>query len=338
VARLMSYDTIPSTLPADNALGYLTEEQKQREHLRGLNTALGLSETINYSFISPKEAERMLTAEDHPWRRPLAIANPLTEEQSVMRLSLLPGLLNCAHRNISRRNLDLALFELDSVYLPIEEDPAAAQPLEAARWALLLTGHAPACWQGPGRAYDYFYAKGLLETVAAAFHSGPLRFECAPAAAYPYLHPGRSALVLLDGTALGVLGELHPQVADHYDLPRATVVAEIRTDTLFQAARLAAPAGLPRYPALERDIALVGSTDIAAAKIEAAIRQAGEPLLAEIRLFDMYVGPPIAAGQRSLAYALSFRHEERTLTDAEADAAVDRILQSLYALYGLKLR
>ena len=338
VARLIGYDSIPATMPFSNAGGALTEEQRQVEKLRDLNVGLGLCETINFSFISPQEANKLLTPDDHPWRQPLTIANPLNEEQSVMRLSLLPGLLNCARRNISRRNLDLALFELGAIYVPDTQNPTTRQPREAAAWGLLLSGAAPASWQGPGPAYDYFYAKGLLETVAAAFNCGPLSFARAPAALYPYLHPGRSAQISLAGTDLGCLGELEPRAAANYDLPPHTVVAELYLEPFFKAAQKPLCADLPKYPALQRDIALVGSAKIAAATVEQAIRAAGGPLLEQVRLFDTYAGPPIAAGQRSLAYALSFRDPQRTLTDAEADAALENILRGLEAEYGLKLR
>jgi phenylalanyl-tRNA synthetase beta chain len=355
VARLIGYDSIPSTLPFSNAGGALTQAQQQLEQLRGLNVGLGLYETINYSFISPQEAEKLLTAQTHPWRRPLAIANPLTEEQSVMRLSLLPGLLNCARRNISRRNLDLALFELGSVY-DVEagggriedgkiddknfgcDDHNLAQPREIPTWALLLSGFAPASWQGPGAAYDYFYAKGLIEAVVAAFNAGSLNYKRAPAELYPYLHPGRSALVYLGGVELGVLGELDPRVAANYDVAAGTVVAEIWLDPLFKAAQAAISADLPKYPAMERDIALVGSADIEAAAVEEAIRSAAGPLVEQVKLFDIYNGPPIPKGQRSLAYALSFRNTSRTLTDAEADAAMERIVGVVGERWGMRLR
>jgi phenylalanyl-tRNA synthetase beta chain len=338
VARLLGYDSIPSTMPLSNVGGALTPEQRLREKLRDVSVGLGLYETINYSFISREEAEKLLTAPEHPWRRPLAIANPLTEEQSVMRLSLLPGLLNCARRNISRRNLNLALFELGSVYIPAQDDPAASQPREIAAWGLLLSGAAPASWQEAGRPYDYFSAKGLIEALAAAFHSGPLSFTRAPEQLYPYLHPGRSALVLLAGEELGICGELEPRAAANFDLPPGTVVAELFPAALFKASGTPPCAGLPKYPAMERDIALVGSADSAAAQIEAAIRKAGGPLLEQVKLFDVYAGPPIEAGQRSLAYALSFRAAGRTLTDAEADAAMQNIVSVMAKEYGLKLR
>ncbi|MCL2496447.1 MAG: phenylalanine--tRNA ligase subunit beta, partial [Clostridiales bacterium] len=240
VARLRGYDSIPATLPASAARGYLSEQQQQRRRLRDLNAALGLSEAVNYSFISPREADKLLLPPEHPWRKPLAIANPLNEEQSVMRMSLLPGLLNCAARNIGRRNLDIALFELGSVYIPSGPYPTLAwqampaaplaegqptrhtatqegmverQPVEIPSWSLLLCGHTPSSWQKTGHAYDYFYAKGIIETVAAAMDISGLTFERAPQGAFPYLHPGRSALISLNGRELGFIGELDPRVA-----------------------------------------------------------------------------------------------------------------------------
>jgi phenylalanyl-tRNA synthetase beta chain len=338
VARLEGYDSIPSTLPFSNAAGTLLHEQRQLEKLRDLNVGFGLHETVNYSFISREEATKLLTNEDHPWRQPLALANPLTEEQSVMRLSLLPGLLNCAHRNINRRNLNLALFEVGSVYIPNTTDPNSNQPSEEATWGLLLCGLAPASWQTQSRIYDYFYAKGLIETIAAAFNINPFSFERTQADLYPFLHPGRSAIILIEGITLGYLGELNPQAAANYDLPTGTVVAELRLAQLFAAARQPFSSGLPKFPAIERDIALVGSADIPAANIDYTIRSAGSSLLEHIKLFDMYDGPPIIKGQRSLAYALSFRAAERTLTDMEVDRIIQSIIDELTKKYQIKLR
>jgi len=402
VARLRGYDSIPATLPASAAQGYLSEQQQQRRRLRDLNVALGLAEAVNYSFISPREADKLLLPPEHPWRRPLAIANPLNEEQSVMRMSQLPGLLNCASRNIGRRNLDIALFELGSVYIPAEgartyppqtwqampaaplaeggpygvtecakqinedtkpapQGPPSArgaggmachdaggsvaagdtverQPMEIPAWSLLLCGHAPSSWQGAGRVYDYFYVKGIIETVAAAMNISGLAFTRASQAALPFLHPGRSAIISLDGCELGFIGELDPRVAQMYDIPAATVIAELTLQSFYEAAQTITCADLPKYPAVERDIALAGDDTIAAADIEAAIIKAGGPLLRQVHLFDLYDAPPIPKGQRSLAYALSFRHDERTLTDAEVDAAMHNIVRTIETEFGLKLR
>ena len=338
IARLVGYDSIPVTMPYANVAGCLTVEQRLREKLRDISVGLGLYETVNYSFINKEEAIKLLTDKDHPFRQPLAIANPLSEEQSVMRLSLLPGLLNCAQRNISRRNLHPAIFELGAVYIPHEQRPSSGQPREAAAWGLLLSGSTAASWQKAGKAYDYFYAKGLIETIAQAFHIGSLCFERAPADLYPYLHPGRSAIILLNDEELGFLGELNPRVADNYNLPAATIVGQLWLQPLFKASARVTAAALPKYPAMERDIALVGSSQIPASQIEAAIRSAAGSLLEELKLFDTYTGPPILKGQRSLAYTLTFRHSQRTLTDAEADASIQNIVNILDEGYGLKLR
>ncbi|MCL2496790.1 MAG: phenylalanine--tRNA ligase subunit beta, partial [Clostridiales bacterium] len=192
--------------------------------------------------------------------------------------------------------------------------------------------------QKTGRAYDYFYAKGIIETVAAAMDISGLTFERAPLGAFPYLHPGRSALISLNGRELGFIGELDPRVAGLYEIPSATVIAELSLPRFYEAAQTATCADLPKYPAVERDIALVGDDAVAAADIEAAIKAAAGPLLRQLRLFDLYNAPPIPDGQRSLAYALSFRHDERTLTDAEVDEAMQNIVHAIENEYGLKLR
>ena len=337
VARLKGYDQIPQTLPLNASPGGRSERQKLLLALKNLCAGYGLSETVNYSFISPRESDRLRLAADHPWRDNLAITNPLSEEQSVMRQTLLPGLLHTASRNQARRNLDLRLFEVGNIFVPAREKVAQTQPEEILTLGVALAGGSEAAWQQPAREYDFYDLKGIIEGVFAGLGAETLHFARANE---EYLHPGRSAEAHLSGVCLGVLGELHPAVAEAYELSGRVYVAELALPAVLLSALAAGnrPHELPKYPASMRDIAVIGSADIAASAIEALIREAGGPYLRAVRLFDLYDKPPIPEGQRSLAYALQFRSDTATLKDKEVDAAFENIVKALAETYGYRLR
>ncbi len=333
IARIKGYDNIPITIPASAAQGRRTPQQQLIRKINQLIRTHGLIETINYSFISNKEAERLQLPTNHAWHKGLAILNPINEEQSVMRQSLLPGLLHCLTRNLNRRNDNCAIYELGKVFIP---QAKADQPDEVMTLCCVLCGQAPSYWKNGGEEYDYFYLKGIIEDLLTAVGVNNAAFVRAK---YSFLHPGRSAAVLVGGQEIGYIGELHPQVVANYQADGAVIAAELDLRPLLALAELL-PKGeeLPRYPAVNRDIALIGDNSIAAAEIEQEILRLGGKDLQEARLFDLYEGAPIEAGQRSLAYSLLFQSKQRTLTDSEIDAAFARIVAGVADKWGLKLR
>jgi phenylalanyl-tRNA synthetase beta chain len=288
----------------------LTREQELRRVTRRLLLGSGLSEAHTLSMLPPRFPDRIGLLADHPWRRTLGIGNPLSEEESVLRPSLLPGLLLAAAKNVARRNVTVALFEIGAAFLP----SGAELPDEPLRAAWLFTGPAPAGWHGPKRSLDFFDAAGVLERIAEGLGVGELTRETV--AVEPF-HPGRSARVLLGGTEIGMVAELHPRAARALDLEDRVAVAEMDLAPLFEHAREAAPGDLPRFPAAARDLALLVPAGIPAAIVEGAVRAAAGPMLEGISLFDRYAGSEIGADRVSLAFSLSFRHPDRTLTDAE---------------------
>ena len=337
VARLNGFDLIPQTLPVNASQGGRTAQQKLLLQLKKLCVAQGLYENVNYSFISPKEGDKLLLAPDHPWRDCLPISNPLSEEQSVMRRSMLPGLLNAAARNFSRRNLDVRFFETGMVYIPDPDQPLEKQPQEIPTLGMVLAGSASAGWQDPAEGYSFYHLKAAVEAVCAGLGVSGLEYERTEA---EYLHPGRSARILLNGEELGVIGELHPQAVENYQLEGRVVVAELTLPLLFKAALSAGNQdhSLPRFPASTRDIAVIGDSSIPASDIRKQILLSGGPYLKSAALFDLYDKAPIPEGQRSLAYSLQFRSDDRTLTDAEVDEAFAAIVQALDEKFGYKLR
>jgi phenylalanyl-tRNA synthetase beta chain len=307
VARRYSYDKIPSTLPASGRAGGLTREQTLRRLARNLLLGSGLSESYTLSMLPPKLPDRLALSADHTWRRTLVLANPLSEEESVLRPSLLPGLLLAAGKNIARRNTTVALFEIGTAFVP----SSGELPDEPLRAAWLFTGPSPAGWHGPHRELDFFDAKGVVERLAEGLGVGGLAFE--PVSEEPF-HPGRCARVMLNGAATGLVGELHPRAARALDLESRVAVGEVDLSPLFAAATQAAAGDLPRFPAVSRDLALLVPSGTPAAEVERAVKGAAGPGLESIELFDVYTGTGEGI---SLAFSLAFRDPERTLTDQE---------------------
>ena len=333
IARIKGYDKVPVTIPSSAAQGQRTSQQQLLRKINQLMLAHGLTETINYSFISSKEADRLELPPNHDWRKSMAILNPINEDQSVMRQSLLPGLLHCLMRNLNRRNDNCAIYELGRVFLPHNE---TVQPDEVMTLCCVLCGQAPSSWQTAGEKYDYFYLKGIIEDFLKAVGVNNVLFKRAE---YSFLHPGRSAAITVDKKAIGYIGELHPEVAENYLVDGTVIAAELDLRLILSLADLLPQSkDLPRYPAVNRDIALIGDKSVPAAEIEKEIKRLGGNNLQDAQLFDLYEGAPIEAGQRSLAYSLLFQSKERTLTDSEIDTAFERIVAGLAEKWGLKLR
>ncbi len=337
IARIYGYHNIPAALPSSAAHGMRSEQQNKILQLRLALAGLGLSEAINYSFISPKDAQKLLLPAAHCWHSPLMVANPLNEEQSAMRLSLIPGLLHNVARNLSRRNLDIALFEMGNIFINKGQD---IQPEQRQAISIALSGKTPASWHNKNHEYDFYYLKGLWQSIAEQFSLGQLTYQkLADDDIYqPLFHPGRSAAVYYQGQKLGVFGQVHPLVCANFELGQTTLIGEWDIAAIIAAQQNKPCLGLPKFPAGERDLAFVGAKDIAAADIEAKIKELAGDMLESIHLFDIYEGNSIAEGKRSLAYNLAFRHSERTLVDDEIEAIINNILNNMPAEWGLELR
>ena len=339
VVRLEGYDTIPVVLPAAPAGRGLTPEQRLRRTASRALAASGLVEVVLPPFVSESALEVLGGGMSSP-----RLANPLSAEEARLRPTLLPGLLGAVARNVSRGLPDVALFETGHVFLgsgrsvaapgvqgpPTAEQRAAldaALPDQPRHLALALAG-APASWDA---------------AVAAVVDLGRalgLRLEPRAAGQGPY-HPGRTAELLLDGRRVGLAGELHPRVVAALDLPARTCAAEANLDVLIAAAaardRTPAPLVSP-FPPASVDVAVTVAQDVPAAEVEAALRRGAGDLLESVRLFDVYVGPQVGEGRRSLAYALRLRAPDRVLTGPEIRAARDAALERAQAEVGAELR
>jgi len=341
VARIDGLEQLPATLPARRgAAGRLTPLQRARRRAEDVLVGRGLSEVAGWSFTDRGLADRLRLAPDDPRRAAVVLDNPMSEDQSVLRTTLLGSLLDNARRNRARGAADLALWERGAVYLDgggesarataADPDARATLPLERIVVGALLAGaSAPASWRdGPAPAWDAFGAKAVAGAVLDA-----LRVPWDARAAgdpHPFLHPGRSARLFTGETELGWLGEVHPLVARAWDLDGVVAAFELDLDLAIAAAP-AVPAyrDLTSFPAVHQDLAVVVGDDVPAAGVLALVRASAGGLLEDARVFDVFRGEQLGAGRVSLAMHLTFRAPDRTLTDDEVRERVDAVVAAL---------
>ncbi|MFF2017254.1 phenylalanine--tRNA ligase subunit beta [Paenibacillus sp. NPDC058177] len=339
IARLYGYDNIPTTpIEGPTTPGTLTRSQAIRREVRRLLSHGGYQEVLGYSFIQPEQSKLFpaLTGEGLA----VKLAMPMSEERSVLRTSLLPQLLDIAGYNTNRRQSDLALFEIGNVFYT-EEEVLTRQPHELPMLGLLLSGtRAAKQWNVPVQPVDFFDLKGALETVFDHLGlTGRVVYEGDAPEGY---HPGRSASILLKGpegaVKIGTLGQLHPDLQRKLDLTD-TYVAEVSLQPLYEVARNKLQYHeLPRFPGVERDIAVVVDTAVPAGQLMDSIRENGGSLLQNVQVFDLYTGGKLESGKKSVAISLVYRHNEHTLTDEEVAEVHDKVLFELQQTFGAELR
>ena len=340
VARLRGYDTIPIEIPKAGVgeTAAILPQARVKSAARAALAAAGCDEVLNYSFVP----EGDLLALD-PEAKPLRVANPLTVEQGAMRTSLWPGLLRNLGHNLARGTRDLKIYELGRIYLPLPDPRHPDGPLAWPAWepdhlALAMTGRrAPKGWTGGGEAVDFYDLKGALEDLLEAMGISEVTFVPAQAAS---LHPVSAAELRVAGRRAGVLGQLHPTAAQHFEVPPQTFLAELNWQALLdQATALHGFRGVPKFPAVARDLAFVVDAAVPAEKMLQEIRAAdGKRLLEQVTLFDVYRGAPVPEGKKSVAFGLSLRAADRTLTDGEADALCAGIRDRLKSALGAEIR
>ena len=284
---------------------------------------------MSHSFISPKFYDMIGWAEDDPRRISTTILNPLGEDFSVMRTTVLPSMLESLAHNHAHRNPTASLYELGTIYTPSIKDGKADPDVLPHEEKVLTLG-------SYGRL-SFFQLKGVIEALCRELNIKGVQFV--PEKANPSYHPGRCANVLIGGEQVGVFGTVHPTVADRYGLSGEVLAAELRMDALFASidpSKLYHP--LPKFPASTRDIAVLVDDAIPAASMQAAIEKAAGTILESVKLFDVYKGKGIPEGKKSVAYSLSMRAPDRTLTDEECDKAMKNALAALEKSFGAVLR
>lgn len=339
VARLHGYDEIPTTLiEGQTTTGSLTKPQAIRREIRSILSSAGLQEAVCYSVTSLQRTN--LFKELAGDATPIALAMPMSEERSVLRTTLLPSLLEAAAYNLTRKNNDLALMEIANVYHS-DEAVLTRLPQEKPRAAILLSGNRrTSSWNRTAEAVDFYDTKGILEKL---FERLGLNEKVTYVPAQPDgFHPGRTAAIHIDterGTeTLGYVGQLHPELQRDFDLAD-TYVAEIELELVYEYAdRSIEYRTIPRYPAMERDIAVLVARDVAGSALTEAITSSAGELLESVKVFDVYTGDRIGSDKKSVALALVYRHSERTLTDEEVSEAHARVLAQLEQSFGAELR
>lgn len=332
VARLAGFDLLPSTLPP-GAAGALTPAQAAVRRCARLLSGMGLHEAWTASFSSPAELDALGLAPDHPARSQVELMNPMTDDATSLRTTLLPGLLRAAARNVARRVPGVALFEIANAYEPSERE----LPTESQLLAGVFCGmRSDKSWRSERRDWDLYAVKGVIEALLRALRLEGVSFE--PYGARPF-HPTRAARLVLGGQGVGVLGELHPEACEAFDVPQNSAAFELALEPLI-AALPGKPVveEPPRLPAVYFDLAFIVDRAVPAGRVEEVVRLAGQPEVSSVRLFDVYEGEQVGKGRKSIAFALELRAPDRTLTDAEAAAVRERIVRAVAERTGGELR
>ncbi len=325
IARIYGYNNVPTTIiKGESVRNGKYKNQVIKEKIISALLGSGLNEAICYSFVSPKVFDKILLEEDSELRNAVKIKNPLGEDYSIMRTTTIPSMMEALSRNYSRNNEIVRLFEVGKVY--VKNIDIKKIPDEKNKITIGLYGNA-----------DYLDLKGIVENVFEALKIEGLSFE--RETENPSFHPGKTAKVCFKNICYGILGEIHPDVAENYDLDVPCYIAELDLDLLLQNAVTGAKyKSLPKFPAVTRDMAFTISEDVLVGKIEEIIKKQGGGIVENFKLFDIYKGNQIEKGKKSVAYSITYRAENRTLTDKEVEKIHNKILSTLSHVLGAELR
>ncbi|WP_022853516.1 phenylalanine--tRNA ligase subunit beta [Thermodesulfatator atlanticus] len=336
IARLYGYDKLPSSIPVAEIAGKPPSRyEKVSKKVKCLLRALGLYEVINYSFISPQFVSLLGLDENDLRAKPLALANPLSEEQAVMRTTLIPGLLQTAKTNIFRERPDVKIFELGRVFLPRKGE---VLPEERHYLSGLLTGRSvPISSHRTERHVDFFDLKGILESFFE--NLGVKNIEFVPKGGEPFLLPALSVLLEVKGQKIGFAGALRPKVRDILDIEQEVFVFEIDFEKVLEAVSFDKRfRALPKFPATTRDLALILQDAIPAQELLSFAKELSLPHLEEVTIIDVYRGKPIPEGYKSLTLRFVYRAPDRTLTDEEVNKIQEKVTEKFLARFEAKLR
>ena len=333
IARLWGYDRIPTTFPVMPARTRQASPMLQaRENARRLMTGFGFTEAINYSFVSPRAIEQLGLGPEDPRRRTIGILNPLSEEQAVMRTSLVPSLLGTMGHNLAQQLRDLRVFEVGRSYTADgDRSPARETEMLAALW----TGsRSSAAWHTRDSACDYYDMKGIFEGLLDGLGVGEGVFTALPADDCRYTRPGHSAGVSIGGTPVGIVGEVHPRLIRDSGVKQAAFILEVDMDrlvSLLPKERRSAP--VPKFPAVHRDVTLILDVSVEAGRVLESVADQGEALVESCRLFDVYQGDPIPAGKKSISFRVTYRSGTETLEDAAVNALHETVTGRLISVF-----
>lgn len=325
IARIYGYNNIPTTvIRSVNTKGGKNKKQQLDDKVIESLIGSGLNQSISYSFVSPKVFDKILLDNESSLRNAVAIRNPLGEDYSIMRTTTIPSIMESLARNYSRNNEVARLFEIGKVYIPNEDSNKL--PEERNLVTVGLYG-----------GVDYFHIKGVVENILDTL--GIEKFSFKRESENPSFHPGKTAALYIRKDLVGILGEVHPDVADNYGVDERCYIAELNLDVLYSYANLDKKyKALPKFPAVTRDMAILIDDSVLVQEIEDIMWKQGGNMVESIKLFDVYKGEQIPAGKKSIAYSLIYRLENKTLTDAEVNKVHDKIVRTLENKLGAQLR
>ncbi|SEK66207.1 phenylalanine--tRNA ligase subunit beta [Ruminococcus albus] len=332
VARIYGYNSIPDTIIRGVANAQRTPKQNYERKVKAAMLSMGLNEIETFSFISPKYFDKIALPADSKLRNTVTIMNPLGEDTSVMRTTIVPSVLEVVARNFSYRNPECYVFEMGNEYIPVEGEVLPNEPMR------LGFGF----YDTTDSSADFYTLKGMAEGLLNAVGVEEVEYERPDEnCEFPEVsafHPGRCAVIKVDGKQVGVIGELHPKVMENYGIEARTYIGKINIPELMELScdtKTYKP--LPKFPASTRDLSVVCDEEVPAAALEKAIKKAVGGILESVTLFDVYRGEQIEAGKKSVSYSISMRSLEGTLTDDQADKAMEKAIKELSAI-GAELR
>lgn len=323
IARLYGYNNIPTTTLKGEANGKLTPMQTFEREITNTMISFGANEVITYSFISPKQYDKIMLPQDSPIRKSVVITNPLGEETSIMRSTTIPSMMEILSKNYNNRNTSALTFEIGTQYEPVDGELLPNEPKKLTIGAY-------------GDQFDFFTLKGIIEALFEKINLHAWDIDAI--SDNPTYHPGRTARLTINDVCIGYIGEIHPDVANNYDIGTSVYMAYLDMDTMFKNKNSdILYKQLPKFPSTNRDLALICDDELPVLNIEKTIRKVFGDMLESVNLFDVYRGSQVAEGKKSVAYSLTLRSKTGTLTDKEVDAKVTKVLTALCGI-GVNLR
>ena len=337
IARLHGFDKIKSTLPNGVSMqGTQSAKQTFIDKVKASLSSQGLYETISFALTNEETFNKLNIPQDSPLRKAVPIMNPLSDEYPLVRTTLLSSIFDNLARNLARKNDDVALFEVGSVFFP-KALPVTELPDEVVKIAGAITGRRNAQgWNQTNDMVDFYDAKGIIEELFANLRVTRYTVE---AGTHYAMHPGKTALFKKGRDVIATVGEVHPAVLSAYGITKPVYIFELDATTVMKyMAKDLKYKALPKYPATSRDLAMLVDVDVNAADIEKAMTKAAGQNLTQITLFDVYTGKQVEAGKKSLAFSLTFQSNDKTLTDAEVNTAIEKIVAKLQKDFDADLR
>jgi phenylalanyl-tRNA synthetase beta chain len=328
VARLYGYDRLPLHLPVGNEAGALTARQRLRKTVRSRAEAQGLSEVYSYSITTPQKAVDFVSP-DYPTT---SLLMPMTEDHQTLRANIIPGLLDIIAYNQNRKQHDLAIYEIGTVFAPNSDSDKdnkvkdKIRPTEIPNFAMAISGNIQArSYDHPARKVDFYDIKGIVEALL----NNDSDLQILPLHDNPQLHPGRAAQILIGDEVLGFLGQVHPAVATRYNIDETYVASLDLAKWLALSKKTIVYQDIPRVPAVARDIAFMLDSDTPQAEVVKVIKNSGVKTLSQVELFDLYQGGHLLVGKKSLAYSLTFQAKDQSMTEEDINRAMEKISKNL---------